>query len=103
MAAVLLTLTQNGRNMPHIKAGGHSSSTRGHPIITGIVKSSATQRTVFKPPVFSATDLAQFRDNLLRSKSFPCHLLSPFQIGTLIASGSEKVGQVMKSVLSVGT
>jgi ornithine carbamoyltransferase len=28
------------------------------------------------------------------SKSFPGHLLSPFQFNTLISSGSEKAGQV---------
>ena len=31
---------------------------------------------------------------LLRSKSFPSHLLSPFQFNTRISSGSEKAGHV---------
>jgi hypothetical protein len=39
-------------------------------------------------------NLAKLRYNLLRRKSYPCHLLSPFQFNTLISSGSEKAGQV---------
>lgn len=39
-------------------------------------------------------NLAKLRHDLLRRKSLPGHLLSPFQCDTLIASGSEKAGQV---------
>jgi hypothetical protein len=42
-------------------------------------------------------NLAKLRHDLLRAKSFPGHLLYPFQFDTLISSGSEKAGQVSGS------
>ena len=39
-------------------------------------------------------NLKKNRYNLLAHKSFPGHVLSPFQFETLKSSGSEKAGQV---------
>ena len=47
-------------------------------------------------------DLAQLRHDLLRRKSLPSHLLSPFQSNTLISPGSEKAGQVNGKIVNIG-
>ena len=39
-------------------------------------------------------NLAKLRHDLVRRKSLPGHVLSPFQFDTLTSSGSEKAGQV---------
>ena len=52
------------------------------------------ERPGFRAGHRDAFALSQLRDNLLSSKSFPGHLVSPSQFNTVISSGPEKAGQV---------